>query len=639
MNPPELTYPFSAVVGQDLLKRALLMNAVCPALGGVLIAGDRGTAKTTTARALAELLPALTIVPGCPFRCDPGSIWPGCPHCCQLQQPESETIPTPFVELPIGATEDRVAGSLDIERSLREGKPAFRSGLLAAAHRGILYIDEVNLLADHLVDLLLDAAASGSHSVEREGIAIRHPARFIFVGSMNPEEGELRPQLSDRFALRVNVHTPSAPAERAEVIRRRLEFDADPSRFCALWENEQRRLSTALSTARSNFATVRLTDTQVGEIAELCTQENIEGLRADLALGRGARALAALAGRQQATPEDLQAAAELVIPHRARKRSASAPRKEENPAPNWFGNDQAGEDESKPNSEPAAQGPGTGEEIAAAASNVAVPRIGRPTESPTAKDAHGRRIPLPAESMGRYVRAVSIQAEGKVAMDATLRASVLRGESKTGKLAIQPDDLRWKQQEDRRGSLVIFVVDASGSMGARRRMEAVKGVALGLLAEAGRLRDDVSVIAVRGARAECLLPPTPDARVAEQALARLPTGGRTPLAHGLTLAADLIQDVDRPVLLVLVGDGKANVGLPGTDGDPWAQTLACCARICQRKIRSIVIDAHEGPVQSDRVRELAAALGSECLPLAALSAGGISDRSRDARPKPVGGEM
>ena len=637
MTPFEFTYPFCAVVGQDLLKRALLMNAVCPALGGVLIAGDRGTAKTTTARALAALLPALAVVPGCPFRCDPASIWPGCPHCRQLHQHESEAIPTPFVELPVGATEDRVAGSLDIERSLREGKPAFRAGLLAAAHRGILYIDEVNLLADHLVDLLLDAATSGSHSVEREGITIRHPARFIFVGSMNPEEGELRPQLSDRFALRVNVHTPSAPAERAEVIRRRLDFDADPSNFCTAWEKEQRQLSSALSAARNLFPAVQLMDSRVGEIAELCTRENIEGLRADLALGRGARALAALDGRQQVTSEDLQATAELVIPHRARKRSASAPRHDDNPTQNWFrkGQEEGG---SETTPESAAQAPGAGEQVAVPATNVALPRLGRPAEVPAPKAALGRRVPLQAEPTGRYVRAVRTQSEGTLAMDATLRATVLRSESNTSKITVRPEDLRWKQQEDRRGSLVIFVVDASGSMGARRRMEAAKGVALGLLTEAGRLRDDVSVIAVRGPRAEYLLPPTPDARVAEQALARLPTGGRTPLAHGLTLAADLIQDANRPVLLVVVGDGKANVPLPGTDGDPWAQSLAACARIRQRKIRSIVIDAQEGLVQTDRVRDLAAALGSECLPLAALSAGGISELSRDARPKPAGGD-
>jgi magnesium chelatase subunit D len=636
MTPIDLTYPFCAVVGQDLLKRALLMNAVCPALGGVLIAGDRGTAKTTTARALAALLPALAIVPGCPFRCDPASIWPGCPHCRELKEQETDRIPTPFVELPIGATEDRVAGSLDIERSLREGKPVFRAGLLAAAHRGLLYIDEVNLLADHLVDLLLDAAASGSHSVEREGIAIRHPARFIFVGSMNPEEGELRPQLSDRFALRVNVHTPATPAERAEVIRRRLDFDADPDRFCAVWENEQRQLSAALSAARNSFPMVQLTDSQIVEIAELCTRENIEGLRADLALGRGARALAALAGRQQTTSEDLQAAAELVIPHRTRKRSTTAPRNEENQGRSWFGKDQEGEDESEPTQEPGSQTPGADEHVATPASDSLAPRLGRPAENPKANAAPGRRVPLPAESTGRYIRAVRTQSEGTVAMDATLRASILRGESSTGRLAVRPEDLRWKQQEERRGALVIFVVDASGSMGARRRMEAVKGVALGLLAEAGRLRDDVSVIAVRGPRAEYLLPPTPDAGVAEQALARLPTGGRTPLAHGLTLAADLIQDTNRPVLLVVVGDGKANVALPGTDGDPWAQTLAASARICQRKTGCIVIDAQEGLVQSDRVRELAAALGSECLPLAALSTGGISELSRVACTKRSG---
>ena len=496
MTPFELTYPFCAVVGQDLLKRALLMNAVCPALGGVLIAGDRGTAKTTTARALAALLPALAIVPGCPFRCDPASIWPGCPHCHESQPQESEAIPTPFVELPIGATEDRVAGSLDIERSLREGKPAFRAGLLAGAHRGILYIDEVNLLADHLVDLLLDAAASGGHSVEREGIAIRHPARFIFIGSMNPEEGELRHQLSDRFALRVNVHTPTAPTERAEVIRRRLDFDADPGRFCtAPGKPNNAELSSALSAARNNFASVQLTYRQVGEIAELCTQENIEGLRADLALGKGARALAALAGRQQVTPEDLQAAAELVIPHRARRRPASAPPNEENPAYrvvrqrsrrrrgiranswnslhkhlSWRRGRGARDKCCRTTSRAAHRGShGEGCTRASCSAPRRVYRALCPSRSNPVGGHSGDGCDLTGVRHARRIK-------DRQAYDST-RRSALEATGRGFKAWLRLSYLWWMHHES--------------MASARRRMEAVKGVALGLLAEAGRLRDDV----------------------------------------------------------------------------------------------------------------------------------------------------
>src|SRR5262249_39361141 len=263
MTPSDLIYPFSAIVGQDLLRRALLLNAVCPALGGVLIAGDRGTAKTTAARGLAALLPRLAAVRGCPHPCDPAAVWPGCPHCRGTPDPPAEEVAAPFVELPLGATEDRVAGSLDLERTLREGRPCFRPGLLAAAHRGVLYIDEVNLLADHLVDLLLDAAASGTHTVEREGVAVRHPARVILGGTKNAAEGELSPKLADRFGLRIDVRSSADPADRAEVIRRRLAFEADPIAFCSAWEERQRQLSHTIAAARSLFGSAVLTDEQL----------------------------------------------------------------------------------------------------------------------------------------------------------------------------------------------------------------------------------------------------------------------------------------------------------------------------------------------------------------------------------------
>jgi magnesium chelatase subunit D len=639
MIPLDLTYPFVAVVGQDQLKRALLMNAVCPALGGLLIAGDRGTAKTTAARALAALLPRLAVVASCPFRCDPAAVWPDCPHCRGSADLDTEEVAAPFVELPLGATEDRVAGSVDIERTLREGRPAFRPGLLAAAHRGILYIDEVNLLADHLVDLLLDTAASGIHCVEREGITVRHPARFILVGTMNPEEGELRPQLADRFALRVNIRTPAASGERTEVVRRRQAFDADPFGFCSAWAEEQRQLADAISRGRAVFSSVALTDEQLDRIAKVCSEHHVEGLRADLAVGRGARALAALAGRTQVTTEDLQDAAELALPHRSRHRPAQPPPAEEVKSRDWFGD---GQDAGSPQ-DPAGKelpGPvGAGEAVAPPGPTARLPQVELTEERRAVEADRGRRLPLAGQPRGRYVRAVRDEAAGTVAIDATLRAAALRDGLGGGGFTVRPEDLHWKQREDQRGSLIVFVVDASGSMGARRRMEAVKAVALALLADAGRLRDDVALIAVRGPRAECLLPPTPDARVAEQALARLPTGGRTPLAHGLALATQLHQSDARPMLLVIVSDGKANVPLPGTDGDPWAQVLEACAGIATRRLRALVVDAEEGVVQAGRARELAVALGAECLPLAALSATGVGELLRAGQTSSAAGEV
>lgn len=613
MTPADHTYPFAAVVSNDRLKLALLLNAVCPALGGVLIAGDRGTAKTTAARGLAALLPRVRVVRGCPFRCDPAAIWADCPHCRDASELQSEEIRAPFVELPLGATEDRVAGSLDLERTLRDGRPVFRPGLLAAAHRGILYIDEVNLLADHLVDLLLDAAASGTHTVEREGVAVRHPARFVLIGSMNPAEGELRPQLADRFGLRIDVHTPTNPDERAEVLRRRLAFDADPTGFCTTWDAEQQQLARSVAGARAAFGSVGLTDAQFGRIAAVCVEHHVEGLRADLALGRAARAHAAVAGRTNVTDDDLGTAADLVLPHRARPRAPEPPM----PAPrDWFGD--APEGESEPTESPS----GAGEDRIDPPGRVIPLSLARPR--PEGEGPNRGRSPLPSESRGRTVRTTASGSDAApLAVDATLRAAALRGAG-GGTLAVRPEDLRHRVREDRRGALVVFVVDASGSMGARRRMEAVKAVALGLLADANRGRDEVAVISVRGPRAELLLPPTRDSGEAERVLARLPTGGRTPLAHGLALAAELARTAPGPALVVVVSDGRANVALPGTDGDPWQQALTACAALMGKGITAKVIDAEEGFVRAGRAGELAATLGAERLSLADLSAGAVA---------------
>jgi magnesium chelatase subunit D len=620
MTRADPIYPFAAVVGQDRLKRALVLNAVCPALGGVLIAGDRGTAKTTAARGLAALLPPLTVVRGCPFRCDPAAVWPDCPHCRDARELTSDVAAPPFVELPLGATEDRVAGSLDLERTLREGRPVFRPGLLAAAHRGVLYIDEVNLLADHLVDLLLDAAAAGSHTVEREGVAVRHPARFILVGTMNPAEGELRPQLADRFGLRVDVHTPTAPPDRAEVIRRRLAYDADPADFCATWAAEQQQIARAVAAARAAFGSVALTDEQISRIAAVCCEHHVEGMRADLAIGRAARATAALAGRTHVTDEDLQAAADLVLPHRTRRPPAEPPRNHDTPSRNWFGDETTGQDQA--DDHPESSG-GEDDRIDPPGRVVPLPLVDLPANGAAEPD-RGRRAPLPPSPRGRSVRTIrGGTVDGGVALDATLRAAALRGGATNGALAVRPEDLHHRVREDRRGSLVLFVVDASGSMGARHRMETVKAVALGLLADADRSRDEVAVVSVRGPRAELLLPPTRDAGEAERLFTRLPTGGRTPLAHGLTLAADLTHTRTTPVLVVLVSDGRANVSLPGTDADPWAQALAACRRLVGPTTTVQLIDAEDGAVRAGRVGELAAALGVEPLPLAALSAGDI----------------
>ena len=320
-----MDYPFSALVGQEPLKTALLLNAVYPGVGGVLVRGEKGTAKSTAARALRGLLPPLRVVEGCPFRCDPAAPWPECPHCTAAGERREGDAPAPFVDLPLGATEDRVLGTLDFERALREGRRAFQPGLLAAAHRGILYIDEVNLLADHLVDMLLDAAALGVNTVQREGVSAAHPARFLLIGTMNREEGDLRPQLLDRFGLMVEVVGPRDPAVRAEVVRRRLAYEADPVAFAARWQADQEALRRRIVEARDRLPGVVLDDAMLALITRLCCEFEVDGLRADIVFHKAARALAALDGRTAVIPDDVKAAAELVLPHRQRRRPFEQP--------------------------------------------------------------------------------------------------------------------------------------------------------------------------------------------------------------------------------------------------------------------------------------------------------------------------
>ncbi|WP_198374993.1 magnesium chelatase ATPase subunit I [Neoroseomonas rubea] len=312
-------YPFAAIVGQEEMLRALLIAAVDPSVGGVLVLGDRGTGKSTAVRALAALLPPMKAVEGCRFGCDPGDAASLCADCRARGRLRATEVPVPVVDLPLGATEDRVAGALDIERALAEGVKAFEPGLLARAHRGFLYIDEVNLLEDHLVDLLLDVAASGENLVEREGISIRHPARFVLVGSGNPEEGELRPQLLDRFGLCVEVRTPGDVPTRIEVIRRRDAYERDHAAFCEAWEKEQAKLRRRILAARAHLSQVSVPDAALERAATLCLALGTDGLRGELTLIRTARALAALEGRDTVGDAELRAVASPALRHRLRR--------------------------------------------------------------------------------------------------------------------------------------------------------------------------------------------------------------------------------------------------------------------------------------------------------------------------------
>jgi magnesium chelatase subunit D len=623
-------YPFAALVGQEPLKMALLLNAVYPAIGGVLVRGEKGTAKSTAARSLAALLPPLRVVEGCPFRCDPAAPWPDCPHCMTAGERRAVEVPAGFVDLPIGATEDRVLGTLDFERALREGRRAFQPGLLAEAHRGILYIDEVNLLPDHLVDVLLDAAALGVNAVQREGVSVMHPSRFLLVGTMNPEEGELRPQLLDRFGLAVEIAGPRDPAVRAEIVRRRLAFEADPREFAFRWSAEQAALGERIALARQRLPEVVLPEGLLTLITQLCCEFEVDGLRADLALHKTARARAAFQGRREVGLEDLRAAAELVLPHRRKRRPFEPPqqaREQLHQRLASLGGEQgAGGEEAGPSSDgPAANGEGAEkppEQTFDAAPAPAVPRV---EIASSGRTVHGRRNPAPDGERGRYVRGVPDDKATDVALSATVRAAARRGVWADGSLQVGAEDLHRKERAGRTGTLLLFVVDASGSMAARRRMEAVKGAVLGLLRSAYEQRDEVGVVAFRGAAAEVLLSPTASVELAEQALRVLPTGGRTPLAHALVLAGEVAARARRanrelPILLVLLSDGRANVPLPETTADPWQQALRAAQELAAAKVPALVLDTDAGFVRLGRVQELARALLAECLSLEDFSA-------------------
>jgi magnesium chelatase subunit D len=656
-------FPFTAVVGQDDLRLALLLNAVSPAVGGVLVRGEKGTAKSTAVRALSALLPEVAVVPGCRFSCDPGSPDPACPDGPH-EAGAGVRRPARMVELPVGASEDRLVGALDIERALAEGVKAFEPGLLADAHRGILYVDEVNLLHDHLVDLLLDAAAMGASYVEREGVSVRHAARFLLVGTMNPEEGELRPQLLDRFGLTVEVTASREPDQRVEVVRRRLAYDDDPAGFAARWADEEAAVRARIVAARKLLPSVRLGDGALRQIAATCAAFEVDGMRADIVMARTATALAAWAGRTEVLAEDVRQAALLTLPHRRRRNPFDAPGLDEDrldetleefsgegggdddpdpdgpggggghPAPDAGpqGGDGSARPEAGEDGEPQPSGSGAGEQSAVRASEpfrakvLSVPGIG--------EGAAGRRSRARTEH-GRTTGARRPRgALTKLHLAATVQAAAphqrARGRSGPG-LVVRRDDLRQATREGREGNLVLFVVDASGSMAARQRMSAVKGAVLSLLLDAYQRRDKVGLVTFRGSAADVALPPTSSVDAAAVRLESLPTGGRTPLAAGLLKAHDVLRverlrDPARRALVVVVTDGRAT-GWP----EPVALASRAARLFAAEQVASVVVDCESGPVRLGLAGQLAGELGGAAVTLDELRADSIAGLVREVQ--------
>ncbi|MDQ0602838.1 magnesium chelatase subunit D [Streptomyces canus] len=656
-------FPFTAVVGQDDLRLALLLNAVSPAVGGVLVRGEKGTAKSTAVRALSALLPEVPVVAGCRFSCDPAKPDPACPDGPH-EAGNGVERPARMVELPVGASEDRLVGSLDIERALAEGVKSFEPGLLADAHRGILYVDEVNLLHDHLVDLLLDAAAMGASYVEREGVSVRHASKFLLVGTMNPEEGELRPQLLDRFGLTVEVAASREPDQRVEVVRRRLAYDDDPGAFTARWADEEVSVRQRIAGARELLPSVRLGDGALRQIAATCAAFEVDGMRADIVMARTATALAAWAGRTEVLAEDVRQAALLALPHRRRRNPFDAPGLDEDKLDETleeFSGDGEGDEDPDPDGpgggggqppsegpqddgssgaqpeagdggEPQAGGAGAGEQSAVRAAEpfrtkvLSVPGLG--------DGAAGRRSRARTEH-GRTTGARRPRgALTKLHLAATVQAAAphqrARGRSGPG-LVVRRDDLRQATREGREGNLVLFVVDASGSMAARQRMSAVKGAVLSLLLDAYQRRDKVGLVTFRGSAADVALPPTSSVDAAAARLETLPTGGRTPLAAGLLKAHDVLRverlrDPARRALVVVVTDGRATGG-----PEPVALASRAARLFAAEGVASVVVDCESGPVRLGLAGQLAGELGGTAVTLDELRADSIAGLVKDVQ--------
>ncbi|GGO51681.1 magnesium chelatase [Streptomyces daqingensis] len=703
-------YPFSAIVGMSDLRLALLLNAVSPAVGGVLVRGEKGTAKSTAVRALAALMPEVAVVPGCRFSCDPAAPDPDCPDGPH-EAGGGGARPAAMVELPVGASEDRLVGALDIERALSEGVKAYQPGLLADAHRGVLYVDEVNLLHDHLVDLLLDAAAMGASYVEREGVSVRHAARFLLVGTMNPEEGELRPQLLDRFGLTVEVTASRDTDERVDVVRRRLAYEADPAAFRTSWADEEQSLRERIAAARDLLPGVRLGDEALRQIAATCAAFEVDGMRADLVMARTATALAAWAGRTDVVADDVRQAALLALPHRRRRNPFDAPGLDEDKLDETLrqhgtpdggdgsGSDDDGDDDpdggpdgggqppesdgppppeapgetgrdpaDAPLPEPRQSGdgqqepsPASGEAEAGSAQegeDGAGGTPGRPGEkapAPASEPFRARTLSVPGlgeGAAGRRSRARTAHGRttgarrprgtlGRLHVAATVQAAAphqhVRGRSGPG-LVLRRDDLREAVKEGREGNLVLFAVDASGSMAARKRMGAVKGAVLSLLLDAYQRRDKVGMVTFRRSGAEVALPPTSSVEAAAARLESLPTGGRTPLAAGLLKARDVLRvermrDAARRPLLIVVTDGRATGG-----ADPARQAQRAARLLEADGTTSVVLDCEAGPVRLGLAGDLARDLGGTAVTLEELRADAVTDLVRHATgSRPRGG--
>jgi len=641
------------MVGQQKMRLALILNAINPSIGGVLICGRRGTGKSTAVRAFTSLLPPITGVADCPYFCDPTAPQWMCSEC-QTRYDHQETYsiaqrPVHLVTLPLNASEDRVAGSFDLATALARGVSHFSPGLLAAANRGFLYVDEINLLNDHIVDLLLDAAALGVNRIERDNISLAHPARFVLMGTMNPEEGVLRPQLLDRIGLYVVAEDLRDPEIRALVVERRLAYDASPTGFIAQWADAEQALHERIKHAQQLLPSVGVSAYLRQVVALLVDRQlHAEGHRGDLVVLRAARALAAWEGRTDVQYSDIEQAVELALPHRAR---AGTPLRQQLtqtldrlpegttdvdiPQEIATIDDDIDVDKRNDEREGAA---GLTRRLRGEQDVVQVQALISVERDRLTRQESGRRfLSLSARRSGRFTRSRQSKPVTDIAFAATIRAAApyqrVRGRNNGGKLKLHPEDLRQKIRERKTRSLLVFVIDGSDSVMARQLMPKTKRILLALLQNAYEKRDRVAMLVFRFAQGRVVLPPTRNFARARRSVEELYIGGCTPLATGLLEGLRLAETerlrdpTTKPILIVLT-DGLANIDLSGNmrHDTPRRDALNIAREIAERQVPAVLIDTNPYPTVTNEAgekvpspsRELAQALAADyyqyCLP-------------------------